>query len=104
MGVDLDTWNPIPHVDGLGSHGGFCGPAVKPIALNMVGDCARDPQVTITDLGHRRHRDLARRGRVHADGLDQRAGLHRRDARRLPHRRRHDRGLNNYLDDRGLAR
>ncbi|MFN2460019.1 MAG: NAD-dependent dihydropyrimidine dehydrogenase subunit PreA [Candidatus Velthaea sp.] len=45
MGVDIDTWNPIPHVDGLGAHGGYCGPAVKPIALNMVADCARDPDV-----------------------------------------------------------
>ena len=51
MGIDLDTWNPIPHVDGKSSHGGFCGPAVKPIALNMVGDCARDPQVTIPISG-----------------------------------------------------
>jgi dihydropyrimidine dehydrogenase (NAD+) subunit PreA len=47
MGVDLDTWNPIPHVDGLGAHGGYCGPAVKPIALNMLADCARDPQVRV---------------------------------------------------------
>ncbi len=47
MGIDLDTWYPIPHVDGKSSHGGFCGPAVKPIALNMVGECARDAQVPI---------------------------------------------------------
>jgi dihydropyrimidine dehydrogenase (NAD+) subunit PreA len=51
MGVDLETWNPIPHVDGKSSHGGFCGPAVKPIALNMVGECARDAQVGIPISG-----------------------------------------------------
>ncbi len=51
MGVDLDTWLPIPHVDGKSSHGGFCGPAVKPIALNMVGACARDAQVGIPISG-----------------------------------------------------
>jgi dihydropyrimidine dehydrogenase (NAD+) subunit PreA len=51
MGVDLETWNPIPHVDGKSSHGGFCGPAVKPIALNMVGECARDPEVRIPISG-----------------------------------------------------
>jgi dihydropyrimidine dehydrogenase (NAD+) subunit PreA len=28
-------------IDGKGSHGGYCGPAVKPIALNMVGEIAR---------------------------------------------------------------
>jgi dihydropyrimidine dehydrogenase (NAD+) subunit PreA len=51
MGVDLDSWKPIPHVDGKSSHGGFCGPAVKPIALNMVNDCARDPDVRIPISG-----------------------------------------------------
>ncbi|MDQ2817293.1 MAG: NAD-dependent dihydropyrimidine dehydrogenase subunit PreA [Candidatus Eremiobacteraeota bacterium] len=47
IGVDLDSWKPIPQVDGKSSHGGYCGPAVKPIALNMVADCARDDQVGI---------------------------------------------------------
>lgn len=47
IGVDLQTWNPIPHVDGKGAHGGYCGPAVKPIALNMVAECARDPLVRV---------------------------------------------------------
>jgi len=51
MGVDLDSFNPIPHVDGMSSHGGYCGPTVKPIALNMVSDCARDPEVNIPISG-----------------------------------------------------
>lgn len=51
MGVDLDTWNTVPHVDGKGAHGGYCGPAVKPIALNMVAECARDPLVRIPISG-----------------------------------------------------
>ena len=51
IGVDLETWNPIPHVDGKSSHGGYCGPAVKPIALNMVNECARDAEVTIPISG-----------------------------------------------------
>jgi dihydropyrimidine dehydrogenase (NAD+) subunit PreA len=41
MGVDLDAMTPWPATDGLGTHGGLCGPAVKPIALNMVADIAR---------------------------------------------------------------
>ncbi len=45
MGVDLDTFSPKPSVDGWGSHGGYCGPAVKPIALNMVSAIASDPQI-----------------------------------------------------------
>ncbi len=42
--VNLDKFCPEPMIDGKGSHGGLCGPAVKPIALNMVGEIARDPE------------------------------------------------------------
>jgi dihydropyrimidine dehydrogenase (NAD+) subunit PreA len=42
--VNLDTFSPEPSIDGKGSHGGYCGPAVKPIALNMVADIARDAE------------------------------------------------------------
>jgi dihydropyrimidine dehydrogenase (NAD+) subunit PreA len=42
--VDLDQMAPEPVVDGLGTHGGYCGPAVKPIALRMVGDISRDAE------------------------------------------------------------
>jgi dihydropyrimidine dehydrogenase (NAD+) subunit PreA len=44
MGVDLDRMTPSPDVDGQGAHGGYCGPAVKPVALRMVGEIARDAQ------------------------------------------------------------
>ena len=43
-GIDLDTLQPNPNVDGKSSHGGYCGPAVKPIALNMVQQVMADPQ------------------------------------------------------------
>lgn len=42
--VNLDTMSPEPSIDGKGSHGGYCGPAVKPIALNMVAEIARDSE------------------------------------------------------------
>ena len=42
--VNLDNFSPEPSIDGKGSHGGYCGPAVKPIALNMVAEIARDPE------------------------------------------------------------
>jgi dihydropyrimidine dehydrogenase (NAD+) subunit PreA len=42
--IDLDAMSPTPVVDGIGAHGGYCGPAVKPIALCMVGEIARDPE------------------------------------------------------------
>ena len=40
-GVDLDVMAPTPTIDGMGTHGGYCGPAVKPIAMNMVAQIAR---------------------------------------------------------------
>ncbi|HEY9577814.1 MAG TPA: NAD-dependent dihydropyrimidine dehydrogenase subunit PreA, partial [Pseudobacillus sp.] len=50
-GVDLDSWNTIPHVAGKGAHGGYCGSAVKPIALNMVAECARHPEINVPISG-----------------------------------------------------
>lgn len=51
MGVDLNTLAPKPAVRGLGSHGGYCGPAVKPIALNMVSAIASDPAIKVPISG-----------------------------------------------------
>ena len=54
ISVNLDTMSPEPSIDGWGSHGGYCGPAVKPIALNMVAEIARDPQtadIPISGIG-----------------------------------------------------
>ena len=44
VSVDLDIMAPEPTIGDKGSHGGYCGPAVKPIALNMVAEIARDPE------------------------------------------------------------
>ncbi len=41
MGVDPATLTMSPATGGMGSHGGYCGPAVKPIALNMVAEIGR---------------------------------------------------------------
>jgi dihydropyrimidine dehydrogenase (NAD+) subunit PreA len=46
-GVDLETLVPRPNVDGASAHGGYCGPAVKPIALHMVQQIAADPEVRL---------------------------------------------------------
>lgn len=43
--VNLDLFAPEPTIDGKGAHGGYCGPAVKPIALNMVAEIARTPEL-----------------------------------------------------------
>ena len=52
--VDLDVMAPTPTVHGKGAHGGYCGPAVKPIALCMVAEIARDPDcggIPISGIG-----------------------------------------------------
>lgn len=49
--VNLDTLVPEPFVAGRSAHGGYCGPAVKPIALNMVHACAADPGVGLPISG-----------------------------------------------------
>ncbi len=36
ISLDHDTFSPVPSVAGKGTSGGYCGPAVKPIALYMV--------------------------------------------------------------------
>ena len=41
MGVDPATLTMSPVTAGFGSHGGYCGPAVKPIALHMVAEIGR---------------------------------------------------------------
>jgi len=50
-GVDLDTFTPRPDVGGRSSHGGYCGPAVKPIALHMVQQLAGDPDLRLPVSG-----------------------------------------------------
>jgi len=44
MGVDPSTLKMSPSTGGMGSHGGYCGPAVKPIALHMTAEIGRDPE------------------------------------------------------------
>jgi dihydropyrimidine dehydrogenase (NAD+) subunit PreA len=45
IGVDLDTFEIKPNVGGKGGHGGYAGPAVKPIALHLLSAVASDPEV-----------------------------------------------------------
>ena len=46
MGVDPKSLTMSPATGDRGSHGGYCGPAVKPIALNMVAQIAQDQQTS----------------------------------------------------------
>lgn len=53
-GVDLDTFVPNPNVGGQSTFGGYCGPAVKPIALKMLTTISQDPvtsKVPVSGIG-----------------------------------------------------
>lgn len=51
MGIDLDTFELRPNVGGKGGHGGLAGPAVKPIALNLLSQVAIDKEVNLPISG-----------------------------------------------------
>jgi len=51
MSVNLDTFAPAPNVAGKSSHGGYCGPAVKPIALYLVSSVTKKVKIPIVGIG-----------------------------------------------------
>lgn len=50
-GIDLDTIEPLPSVDGKSTYGGYSGPAVKPIALRIVSEIAKAVDLPISGIG-----------------------------------------------------
>jgi dihydropyrimidine dehydrogenase (NAD+) subunit PreA len=71
--VDLDAMAPTPVVGGQGTHGGYCGTAVKPIALNMVAEISRNHDTKDLQIsaigGIENWRDAAEFIALGADGL-----------------------------------
>lgn len=51
MGVDLETFEPRPSVNGKGALGGYSGPAIKPIALRCVVQMAKNTNLPISGIG-----------------------------------------------------
>ena len=51
IGVDIDNFVPQPVVGQQSSNGGYCGAAVRPIALHMVAALARDARFNIPISG-----------------------------------------------------
>jgi dihydropyrimidine dehydrogenase (NAD+) subunit PreA len=102
--VNLDNFSPEPSIDGKGSHGGYCGPAVKPIALNMVAEIARDPEthgLPISGIGGvTTWRDAAE---FLALGGGQCAGLHGGHDLWVQDRQEMISGLSQYLDEKGMS-
>ncbi|MBL4688430.1 MAG: NAD-dependent dihydropyrimidine dehydrogenase subunit PreA [Nannocystaceae bacterium] len=51
IGVDIDNFVPMPVVANKSTNGGYCGQAVRPIALHMVAQLARSPEFKIPISG-----------------------------------------------------
>ncbi len=51
IGVDIDNFVPQPVVGTQSSNGGYCGAAVRPIALHMLAALSRDPGFNIPISG-----------------------------------------------------
>ena len=102
-GVDIDTFIPRPNVNGKTSHGGYCGPAVKPIALNMVAELANDPEVNVPISGIggiRDWRDAVEFLLLGATNVQVCTAVMHYGYRIVEDMID---GLNNYLDDKGFA-
>ncbi len=51
VGVDLESFSPLPSVQGYSSRGGYSGRAIKPIALRCVADIAGAVNIPISGVG-----------------------------------------------------
>lgn len=51
IGVDLDTFTPLPSVNGFSTYGGYSGVAIKPIGLRIVSQLARSLHLPISGIG-----------------------------------------------------
>ncbi len=103
MGVDLDRLVPLPAVGRRSTNGGYCGPAVKPIALHMVAALARDPGITIPISGIggiQNWRDAAEFIALGATSVQVCTAVMHYGYRIVEDMID---GLNRYLDDKGLA-
>ena len=51
MGIDLDTFEPMPNVNGKTTYGGYSGIAVKPIGLRCVAQIRQTSHLPILGMG-----------------------------------------------------
>ena len=51
MGVDLDTFEPMPNVNGKSTFGGYSGMSVKPIGLRCVAQVRQNSNLPILGMG-----------------------------------------------------
>lgn len=50
-GIDLDTFSPLPSVDGWGMTGGYSGPGLKPVSLRCTANIAKAIDLPLIGCG-----------------------------------------------------
>lgn len=51
LGIDINSFAPLPSTGGKGTVGGYSGPAIKPIGLKMVSDISKAVSLPIMGIG-----------------------------------------------------
>ncbi|MCX8182109.1 MAG: NAD-dependent dihydropyrimidine dehydrogenase subunit PreA [Candidatus Methanomethyliaceae archaeon] len=51
IGINIDTFEPMPTVDGMSTFGGLSGPGVKPIGLRCVAQIAQATNIPVSGIG-----------------------------------------------------
>ena len=51
IGVNIDTFEPLPSVGGYTTYGGYSGKAIKPIGLKVVSELAKNTDSEISGMG-----------------------------------------------------
>ena len=51
IGIDLETWKPMPNVEGRTSYGGLSGPAIRPISLRNISEITKNVDIEVTGTG-----------------------------------------------------
>ncbi len=51
MGIDLDSFTPIPDVGGMSTYSGLSGSAIKPISLRLIAEIVRHTKAEVSGVG-----------------------------------------------------
>ncbi len=51
MGIDIETFSPVPSVGGKSTYSGLTGPAIKPITLRTIAEIAKNVKLPISGTG-----------------------------------------------------
>jgi dihydropyrimidine dehydrogenase (NAD+) subunit PreA len=101
MGINLDTFEPYPTVDGKSSYSGLSGAAIKPITLHIIAELAKNVGLPISGTGGATTwQDVVEFMLVGATNVQFCTAVMRNGYRIIDDLRD---GLINYLEDKGMS-